>query len=414
MAVMTTGAMSAPTLRCQDGRIGDGFRRTRSSESRPRLRLRPNSVVKLIDTIRALFGIVGLFVGAYAYSPPVMAEGEEVSGQDESPYGPIPAMLRGVVNYTIDIGNDDADELSIVDYYHMNNIHIPATVWSMDVNTVDQLGRIPGEPDAAIYADFGRRLESNQFGARLERAGFWSRTALGLWSDSAINHPANSLTPPALFQVASCGGSSAEHSDLEFCSEVDVNTNNELSDDSKNNKQVSDYSSIQSTNSSSTNSSNNFSQPSSAPNTPIAPSSITLFNTESPENLIAAYAPDASTPPIETGSSGDGSASFGDGLGPFGDSSGSSGDGSGSSSDGSGSSGDGSGSSGDGSGSSGDGPTYPVLGSGEGDSGAGSGQRPIPEAPTWVMTALGFGIVAFLFRRKRNILADSISIVDNT
>ena len=414
MAVMTTGARSAPTLCCQDGRIGDCFRRTMSPEARPRLRLRRNSVVKLIDAMRALFGIVGVFVGAYTYSPPVMAEGEEVSGQDESPYGSIPAMLRGVVNYTIDIENDDANELSIVDYYHMNNIHIPATVWSMDVNTADQLGRIPGEPDAATYADFGRRLEGNQFGARLERAGFWSRTALGLWGDSTINHPANSLTPPALFQVASCGGSSAEHSDLEFCSDVDVNTNNELSDDSKNNKQVSNYSSIQTTDNSSTNSSNNYNQPSSAPNTPIAPSSITLFNTESPEGLIAAYAPDASTPPIETGSSGDGSASSGDGSASSGDGSASSGDGSASSGDGSGPFGDGSGSSGDGSASSGDGPTYPVIGSGEGDFGVGSGQRPIPEAPTWVMTALGFGVVAFLFRRKRNRLADSISIVDNT
>jgi hypothetical protein len=410
MAILRVDIRSFPTL-CRN--IGAGLR---SLEPLPRRR--PYSRSKLIENMPAFFGIVGVFVGAYAYSPSVMAEGEEVSSQDESAYGSdMPAMLRGIINYTIDIENDDADGLSNADYYRMNNLHIPEAVWNMDVSTVDRLGHISGEP--ARYTEFGGRLEGHEFGARLERADFWSRTALGLWGDSATNHPPNSLTAPALFQVASCGGSSAEHGDLEFCGDADINMSNELDDDSKNSKRVSNYSTTQGTGNSTINSNNNSSLSS---NTPSAPSIITPlmspsgdlalagqcdgvaascapFYIESPADLIAAYAPDPSTLPIDT-SSGDGSTS--------------SGDGSTSSGDGSTSSGDGSTSSGDGSTSSGDGSTYPPPYLGEGDSGVDSGQKPIPEAPTWVMTAIGFGVVAFVFRKKRNGITDSISIIDNT
>jgi hypothetical protein len=397
MAILRFGARSFPTLCCRDGRERGGVRQPRSSELGPLLRR--NSGVKLIDNMRVLFGIVGVFVGAYAYSPPVMAEGEEVSSQDESAYGSdMPAMLRGVINHTIDIENDDADGLSNVDYYRINNLHIPETVWSIDVSTVDHLGHISGEPEAATDTEFGGRLEGHEFGARLERADFWSRTALGLWSDSATNRPPNSLIPPGLFQVASCGGSYAEHSDLDFCGDANISKINELIDNSTDGKHVNNNSTIQDTDNNTTNSNDNSSLSS---NTHSAPSIITTlmspsvdlalagqcdgvaascapFYIDSPADLIAAYAPDPSTLPIDT-SSGDGSTS-----------------------------------SGDGSTSSGDGSTYPPPYLGEGDSGVDSGQKPIPEAPTWVMTAIGFGVVAFVFRKKRNSITDSISIIENT
>ena len=41
-------------------------------------------------------------------------------------------------------------------------------------------------------------------------------------------------------------------------------------------------------------------------------------------------------------------------------------------------------------------------------------ERPIPEAPTWVMTTIGFSVVVFLFRKKKRNRVIPISIIDVT
>jgi hypothetical protein len=38
--------------------------------------------------------------------------------------------------------------------------------------------------------------------------------------------------------------------------------------------------------------------------------------------------------------------------------------------------------------------------------------KPIPEAPTWVMTIAGFGIMVFVFRKKRRPRINPVSIID--
>jgi hypothetical protein len=412
MAMLRFGTKSFPMRSCQGGQIRAGVSQLRVLERLPHTS--GNSRAELIGKMRAVLGIVGVFVGVYTYSLPVMAEGEEVSSQDESTYGyETPIILRGLINNTIEMEDDTSFALSTIDYYHINNVHIPATVWSLDVSTGVHLDRISGGSGSATYAVFG---------GRLERTDFWSRAILGLWNDNITGPGPNLLITPALFQVASCGGSSAEHSNLDYCDSNDVNADKH-NDNSKNderdkgNSQGIDNNVIISNNTDDVTSSNNTSNTSfSSPGAPfhIAPlmpsnfltsGDLTLLgqcdgvsiscapiDVEQPAAPIDYSAPefptppiDAQTPPIDDTTQppiapvDDPTPPIDDPTPPIDD------------------------------------PTPPIEvvppGSGGGSSGSG---RPIPEASTWVMTAIGFGIVTFVFRRKKNNRINSISIIDNT
>jgi hypothetical protein len=363
-----------------------------------------NSRAELMEKMRALFGIVGVFVGAYVYSPSVMAEGEEVSSQDESIYGSdLPTTISGIADHTINIEDDPASDLSSIDHYHINNIHIPDAVWNLDVSTDVHLGRISGGSDAATYAAFG---------ARLKRADFWSQITLGLWNNNIANTGQNLLIPPALFQVASCGGNSPEHSNLDYCNGDDVNVD-KIDGNSNNNERNKNDPATQGVDNSMINSINTSNAPSlnlsTSPNIgPLMPSQffmsrdltvvgqcdgVSIFcapiGVELPAGLVDASQPpvDDLTPPVDdlTPPVGDLTPRVGDLTPPVGD------------------------------------QTPPVnlsppgidsSGLGVGDPGSDPG-RPIPEAPTWVMTTIGFGIFAFVFRKKKINHVKSISIIDN-
>jgi hypothetical protein len=394
MAMLRFGKRSFPTRSCKGGQIRAGAPQLRLLDQPPHLSR--NLRAELIDKMRALFCIVGVFVGAYAYSPSVMAEGEEGSSQDESTYSSdIPTIIRAIINSTIDLESDAASDISNADYYHINNIHIPDTVWNLDARPGVRLGRIDVGADSAMYAVFG---------ARRERAGFWSETTLGLWNNNATNPGPNLLIPPALFQVASCGGSSAEHSDLDYCG--DINLDDKLDDNSSNYKHTNNNPAIQNTDNDVANSNNTSNTPSPNPSVSsnIAPPMPSNFLMSGDLTLagqcdgvsiscvpidiepLAALndssltpSVDDLTPPIDdlVPTIGVQTPSIGDQTPPPIDLS------------------------------------SPPPDSGGGDSGAVLGQRPIPEAPTWVMTAIGFSIVAFIFRRKKNSRIHSISIIDN-
>jgi hypothetical protein len=56
-------------------------------------------------------------------------------------------------------------------------------------------------------------------GARFDRPSSWIRTSFALWIGNSVYTSGGLLpVPPLQFQVASCGGSHAEHRDLDYCS----------------------------------------------------------------------------------------------------------------------------------------------------------------------------------------------------
>jgi len=400
MAVLRFGTRPFPMRSCQGGQIRAGVSQLTVLERLPHLS--SNSRAALIGKMRAVFGIVGVFVGVYTYSPSVMAEGEEVSSQDDSMYGyGTPTILRGLINNTIEIEDDTSPGLSKIDYHHINNVHIPDTVWSLDVSTGVHLDRVSGGSGSAMYGVSGGSGSAMYavFGGRLEGAEFWSRTTPGLWNASITNPGPTLFISPALFQVASCGGSSAEHSNLDYCNSNDVNSD-ENDDNTNNNErgkgnsatQDADNNIINSNNSNSVASQNN-NYNTSFSNLGLPSNIVPLTRPQflmsgdltllgqcdgvsiscapidiEPAAPIDSSAPEPPTPPID------------DLTPPI-----------------------------DASTSPIDDPTPPIdfsspppdSGGSGNDSGAGLGQRPIPEAPTWIMIAIGFSIVAFFARKKR-------------
>lgn len=97
---------------------------------------------------------------------------------------------------------------------NLDDALIPAAVWNLDSSTGVHLDYISG--------DFGSDL-SISLGSHRRTHDLWTRMILGLWVDG--NRSDAILLSPPQFQVASCGGTSAEHRDLEFCSFNYVSTN---------------------------------------------------------------------------------------------------------------------------------------------------------------------------------------------
>ena len=185
---------------------------------RAKMRLRVPSWVKA----NTLVGAIGIFVGLYGYSSAALAEVEDDVNQDDgnSVYK-ISSLSRGVnANFSIDSLTNIDSQLefsSPKDPSRFDEAVIPEAVWSLDSSIGDQPDRVSGGLGSETHIIFGNGLES---------IGFWKNKTT---SFSSYERP-YSLLPPPLFQVASCGGSSAEHSDLAYCSERHKNSHYSAND----------------------------------------------------------------------------------------------------------------------------------------------------------------------------------------
>jgi len=367
--------------------------RTRTRVSRltllePLQRLGGSSRFELIRKVRAFFGIVGVFVGIYVHSSSAMAAVEEDDNQEASQSGySIPALYQQLTS-NISVGNiTDGEAL------------VPETVWSLDASSGVHLDRISGASGSEI---------NTVFDVPYERAEFGFGSTLGFLGANDDERARYLLAAPPVFQVASCGGSSAEHPDLDRCDNT-YNTIDQSADDSKKNRHVnSDNTTIASSYNSAAapNDTNSTTVESINPSTP-SPYTLNLENT--PDNVhdlswltLAA----ALTSPIDDPAApiDDLTAPIDDLTAPIND------------------------------------PTDPTAPAYNvttpvdiltpptyfsppevvppspiifvGDPGPGSGRRPIPEAPTWVMTTIGFIVVVFLFRKKKRNRVIPISIID--
>jgi hypothetical protein len=162
---------------------------------------------RLIHKKSTCYSLVGGLVGIYLNSTAALAEVEEVS-EDLGRFSisTLPSDL------SIEPLTDNYDNISnkYLDNYRSGEDLIPETVWSLHSNNQIHLGRIRDGVESQIYTGSDSHFESSIL---------WARTAIALWNQSIMYEYAASLPPPPLqFQVASCGGSKAEHKDLDLCS----------------------------------------------------------------------------------------------------------------------------------------------------------------------------------------------------
>jgi hypothetical protein len=213
--------------------------------------LNAGSPFELMCEARTFFRLGGIVVGLAigSSSTSTLAEVEEAARQDEfiSDYsGSAPTynvIVNSIVNNYYNITNQ-VDEYptpanifnngtEFIQYNTENasagrgnnsdlsknvnsfgDVFVPEAVWSLDVSTGVHLDHLSGE----FGSEFGTTL-----GGRIKNADFWTRAIPSLWTDK--NAGITSDVPPFLplqLQVASCGGNSAEHSDLDLCS-IDYN-----------------------------------------------------------------------------------------------------------------------------------------------------------------------------------------------
>jgi hypothetical protein len=165
-------------------------------------------------------------------------------------------------------------------------VFIPEAVWSLDLSSGVHLDHFSG----AFRLEFDTALTGRQ-----ENADFWTGAIPNLWPSKGAGENSDRLQfLPLSLQVASCGDSSAEHSDLDYCGAgygaMGVITNN--SDNSKGSSSnsatiVQDIGSSNPTSSSTVSTSNLQNQSNAAPaapSYPIIPPIIKAHVTQS--NLI--------------------------------------------------------------------------------------------------------------------------------
>ena len=196
--------------------------------------------LRLGSKARVAFRVVGILAGAYACSLSAMAAVEEEIGQEVSSYAYSETTLLSNITtpFFIDSINDQSTSkyLSTLSNYRGDNGYfdrtiqeytggdaafsrsknlngfdelIPEAVWTLDGSAGAHLDHIRGGPGTEIYTAFGRRLEITDF---------WSSATFGSWGSNNTNDALHLL--PLQFQVASCGGSAAEHSNLDYCNDV--------------------------------------------------------------------------------------------------------------------------------------------------------------------------------------------------
>ena len=164
---------------------------------------------KLIHRRCTFYGIVGSLIGIYLNSAAALAEVEEVSkdlGGSSNSISTLPSSL------SIELSLDNYDNISDQDVvkFHLDEDLVPETVWSLHNNNPVHLDRI--RDGVETFIDTGT-------GAHFDSLGSWIRTSFALWIGNSMYTSGGLLpVPPLQFQVASCGGSHAEHRDLDYCS----------------------------------------------------------------------------------------------------------------------------------------------------------------------------------------------------
>ena len=270
-------------------------------------RLSAGSPLEPICEMRALFCIVGIVVGLSDSPSSALAAVEEATSQDgsASDYAQSALSQDSIVNF---LGNSYDSITKKFDNSHspfkityaedefghygtntttgrdrfgssanLDDVYIPDAVWSLDVSTGVHLDHLSNE----FGSDLGMLLGSGR-----RTPDVWTRAVLGLWADnSADGHSDSILLSPPQFQVASCGGASAEHPDLDRCGSAHNST--DQSGDPKGTKPTSDSDTAVTTNNSSgaaTTGSNGPSTPSQGPQpgavldlSPLTPASFNNF-----------------------------------------------------------------------------------------------------------------------------------------
>jgi hypothetical protein len=378
------------------------------------------------------FGVIGIFAGTYACSSSALAEVEEDSNQEAETPGYIILTLsddimtnlvignhtdKGVANYsTFDNSHDDAEfarhntETYTGSYpafpsstypQGFDNAHIPEAVWSLDVSTGAHLDHIPDSSGSEVYAFFGGRPETTDA---------WLGEIFGSGSGNNTSRASGVLGAAALqFQVASCGGSSAEHSTLDYCDSAKLianQTSDMPSEPAQNNNNNNNNTLTQSTSNNVLPSNDGPTSdlsaltitaplPPSIANNSLLPGTLSVLGCDISASCASVLIDPLETPadivPLETSVDAvalDPPPPLG-GLAPpidqFSD-------------------------------APPPGPTNYV-----GDPGSAPSLppvftpqplKPIPEASTWVMTIIGFSVMAFAFGKRRRPLINPISIID--
>ena len=192
--------------------------------------------------------MIGIFAGIYACSTSALAEVEEDFNQEVSEYGyNISSLSNDVITklfidnyidddvaiYLSNLGSShdhgefvgrNADDLAGIpaafsastNSRGFDDAFIPETVWSLDASTGAHLNHISGGPNSGIYVVFGGSPEIYDF---------WIRTSFGLWANNHIFGASVLPGTSPKVQVASCGGSSAERSNLDYCNEQQLAAN---------------------------------------------------------------------------------------------------------------------------------------------------------------------------------------------
>lgn len=232
-----------------------------------------NSRSEGVGKVRALLGLVSLLTGIYVYSSSAVAEVEEDTDQGENKSSFVSATLSHALTIDFLINNYDNITIEDVAKYLLilndpssaaGSVHpesgtfpgshykfvypagsneadsplIPTAVWSLDTSTGVHLDHMSPGLGSETYTVFAGRRQS---------PFFWSKGHPGLWTDNPDGGDPQLLITPQNFQVANCGGNSAEHSNLDYC--INKKDKSNQQDDKSNQNQLNTKSSqIQSTN----------------------------------------------------------------------------------------------------------------------------------------------------------------------
>ena len=194
----------------------------------------------LIARRRTFCGIAGSLLGLYLNSATALANDEE----DSNDFGKSANSISNLSRLSIDLWTDDYRDLSAKDAINsgLDNAIIPETVWSLPRDTPIHVDRIRDGIASAIYTEPG---------AHFNNQNSLIRSAFGLWLGNSVYESGGLITvPPLQFQVASCGGASAERKGLDYCAlgsdtlrealeqQILSDKNEKLKSDDANNKDV--------------------------------------------------------------------------------------------------------------------------------------------------------------------------------
>lgn len=184
-------------------------------------------IYELIGKISIFPIVIGAtIVIANANPPPALAAVEETAGTDDS------ASDYNQSSFTFDLSDASTSNLVMGSPINVGDVFIPTAVWSLETSTGVHLDHIP----AQVGADLGGALGNYRISS-----DFWTRATGGFWADENTYRTfAETSFSSLLLQVASCGGNSAERSNLDFCNinanstKRDIDYNEEIKGDNGN------------------------------------------------------------------------------------------------------------------------------------------------------------------------------------